>query len=219
MRIRIKFTKNDTVKYLGHLDIMRSFQRFFNCAHVCMTYSEGFNPHQKMHFALPLGVGILSLAEYLDAEVADGQDVRKIREDLDRVSGTGFSVLEVRQLMENAEKAMAAVRYASYELCFAKSLPGLCAAYLNQPSIVISKKTKTGIREVNVKELILQMTAREKTLYLFMKTGSENSIKPELIAQDYLQFCQEEFRREEISICRKELYASGMIPLISYQTL
>ena len=63
-----------------------------------------------MNFAQPLGVGILSRGEYLDAVIADGQDPAQIRESLDAVTGDGFDIIEVRQLKEDASKAMAAVR-------------------------------------------------------------------------------------------------------------
>ena len=86
MRVRIRFEKKQPVRYLGHLDIMRFFQRTLNRAGVKMEYSGGFNPHQKMSFAQPLGVGILSEGEYLDAEIAPGQDLNQILENLNRVS-------------------------------------------------------------------------------------------------------------------------------------
>ena len=219
MRIRIKFTKNESVKYLGHLDIMRAFQRFFNCAEVRMTYSEGFNPHQKMHFALPLGVGITSVAEYLDAEIADGQQPQEILQRLDSVSGSGFDILKVRQLKENAVKAMAAVNYASTEIVFSDPIPEHTEDYLDRESVILTKKTKTGIREVDIRKLIVNMKAEQQKLSILMQSGGENSIKPELIAADLMSFYGLPFHRDRIQICRMELYAQDIIPLIDYQTL
>lgn len=219
MRIRIKFTKNEMVKYLGHLDIMRAFQRFFNCAEVQMTYSEGFNPHQKMHFALPLGVGITSTAEYLDAEIADGQDCAQICRRLNEVSGQGFEILAVKPLLENAAKAMAAVCYASCEIRFDREYDLQLVRYLDRPSVIIRKKTKTGFKDVDVTQLIEHMEQNGNCLNILMKAGSENNLKPELIAEDIMNFSGLDFHRDLISICRTELYAEGKIPLIDFQTV
>ena len=106
MKVRIKFTKEVSVKYLGHLDIMRFFQRCCNRAGVKMVYSEGFNPQQKMSFAMPLGLGIESRGEYLDCEIADGQDLEDVKERMNRVSGDGFHIISVRELKENATKIL-----------------------------------------------------------------------------------------------------------------
>ena len=69
MKIRIKFRKQGTMKFIGHLDVMRYFQKAMRRADVDIRYSEGFSPHQIMSFASPLGVGLTSNGEYLDIEV------------------------------------------------------------------------------------------------------------------------------------------------------
>lgn len=68
MKIRIKFAKIGPVKYVGHLDMLRYFQKLMRRAGIDITYSEGFNPHQKMSFAAPLGVGVAGQGEYVDIE-------------------------------------------------------------------------------------------------------------------------------------------------------
>ena len=77
MKIRIKFRKYDTMKFIGHLDVMRYFQKAIRRAEVNIRYSEGFSPHQIMSFAAPLGVGITSKGEYVDIEVLDTENSKK----------------------------------------------------------------------------------------------------------------------------------------------
>lgn len=60
MKIRIKFRKYGVMKFIGHLDMMRYFQKAMRRAEIDIAYSEGFSPHQIMSFAAPLGVGITS---------------------------------------------------------------------------------------------------------------------------------------------------------------
>lgn len=74
MKVRIKFSRDGAMKFVGHLDLMRYFQKAMRRANVNIRYSEGFSPHQVMSFAAPLGVGIASRGEYLDIEVAEGEE-------------------------------------------------------------------------------------------------------------------------------------------------
>ena len=84
MKVRIKFRKQGNMKFIGHLDIMRYFQKVMRRADVDIRYSEGFSPHQIMSFAAPLGVGLTSNGEYMDIEVLSTDDsktmVRRMNE-------------------------------------------------------------------------------------------------------------------------------------------
>ena len=74
MNVRIRFGKEGMMRFIGHLDVLRTFQKIFRRADVPMVYSKGFSPHPVMSFALPLGLGLSSEGEYLDAAVEDGTD-------------------------------------------------------------------------------------------------------------------------------------------------
>ena len=60
MKLRIKFNKFGAVKFIGHLDVMRFFQKALRRADIDVAYSGGFSPHQIMSFASPLGVGLMA---------------------------------------------------------------------------------------------------------------------------------------------------------------
>ena len=69
MKVRVKFGKQGVMRYIGHLDIMRYFQKCIRKANVDIAYSSGFSPHQIMSFASPLGVGLESTGEeYVQSE-------------------------------------------------------------------------------------------------------------------------------------------------------
>ena len=69
MRLRIKFRKYGVLRFIGHLDLMRFFQKAIRRAEIDIAYTTGFSPHQIMSFAAPLGVGLSSNGEYMDIEV------------------------------------------------------------------------------------------------------------------------------------------------------
>ena len=92
MKIRIKFRKYGVMKFVGHLDIMRYFQKAVRRANIDICYSEGFSPHQIMSFAAPLGVGITSDGEYLDIEVHSTESTEKMLATLNAVMVEGVEI-------------------------------------------------------------------------------------------------------------------------------
>ena len=97
MKIRIKFQKQGTVRFIGHLDVMRYFQKVMRRAEVDIRYSEGFSPHQIMSFASPLSVGLISHAEYVDIDVNSSGNsngmVRRLNEKGSDQTGKGGQVI------------------------------------------------------------------------------------------------------------------------------
>ena len=71
MKVRIKFEKRGNLRFIGHLDLMRYFQKANRRAGLPIAYSEGFSPHQIMSFAAPLSMGVESTAEYADFKLTD----------------------------------------------------------------------------------------------------------------------------------------------------
>ena len=218
MKARIKFTKEAPVKYLGHLDILRFFQKCFVRAGVRMIYSEGFNPHQKLSFALPLGVGITSRGEFLDADIEDGQDLEDIKERLNSVSGDGFFILDIREVKEGAESLMSAVVFASYEVYCKDGAFSMPEGFMDQESIPVIKKTKKGSREVDIKPLIRKLEG-EYPVNMLLSAGSLNNLKPELLLEAACRFKGTEYVREDFEIVRTGLYGPDGSDLIEFETV
>ena len=95
MKIRIKFSKQGHMKFIGHLDTMRYFQKVMRRANVDICYSEGFSPHQKMSFAAPLGVGIVSNGEYFDIEVNSTDSSNEMIKRINEANVEGIEVLKI----------------------------------------------------------------------------------------------------------------------------
>ena len=98
MKIRIKFAKEGAMKFIGHLDIMRYFQRAIRRAGIDVAYSEGFSPHMIMSFANPLGVGLTSEAEYFDLVIHTAYPSQELIDRLNAVMVEGMRVLNVVQV-------------------------------------------------------------------------------------------------------------------------
>ena len=118
LKIRIKFAKEGTMKFIGHLDVMRYFQKVMRRADVDIRYSEGFSPHQIMSFASPLGVGMESRGEYVDIEVLSTDSSEEMLRRINGAMTEGVEALSYRLLPDTAANAMSLVAAADYTLRF-----------------------------------------------------------------------------------------------------
>ena len=125
MIFRIRFAKYGVVKFIGHLDVMRYFQKAVRRSLLPIKYSQGFNPHQLMVFAQPLGVGVTSDGEYMDIETEDTDSKgNPMSEELARTMLSsalteGFEIVSLRQIpwdegTKHPENAMALIAGADY---------------------------------------------------------------------------------------------------------
>ena len=89
MKVRIKFSKEGPMKFVGHLDTMRYFQKALRRAELPVAFSGGYSPHMIMSFAVPLGVGMESLGDYFDLEMAEDMPTAESRSPSGGTDGRG----------------------------------------------------------------------------------------------------------------------------------
>ena len=119
MKVRIKFTKTGAMKYVGHLDTMRYFQKAIRRAELPVAFSGGYSPHMIMSFAAPLGVGTTSMGEYFDTELTEKVPTAEIEDRLNAVMVEGITISSARQVEDGkASTAMALVAAADYFVAF-----------------------------------------------------------------------------------------------------
>lgn len=216
MKIRIKFTKHGAMKFVGHLDIMRYFQKAMRRADVDIKYSEGFSPHQVMSFAAPLGVGLTSNGEYLDIEVLSTKDSETMVKQLNDVMAEDIQVVQYRKLEDSSKNAMSIVAAADYSIVFReKARPenwqefwADFVSFCQGESIRIIKKTKKSEKELDIRPLIYEAQETAIGAFLKLSAGSSNNLKPELVLEAYYQAKGEEYPELAFQIQREEVYAN-----------
>jgi radical SAM-linked protein len=233
MKIRIKFRRFGAVKFLGHLDMMRYFQKAVRRAGIDICYSEGFSPHQIMSFAAPLGVGITSDGEYFDIEVNSTMSSEQAIKAFNDTMVEGIEVTGYVRLPDNAKTAMAIVAAADYRLTFKNGYESpynvsewqsaIQELFYDQPEFLIRKKTKKSEREVDLKPLVyvLEVSADEDehpSFFLKLSAGSTDNIKPELVLASLYEKLGIPFEEQAIQIHRLEVYArdeqEALVPLL-----
>lgn len=222
MKIRIKFRKYGVMKFVGHLDMMRYFQKVMRRADIDIAYSEGFSPHQIMSFAAPLGVGITSDGEYLDIEVHTTVSSAQALEQLNRAMVEGVEVVSYRRLPDNAKTAMSIVAAADYRIRYKEGYEAPCtyaqleerihSFYEEAQTIPVTKKTKKGEKLMDLKQLVyeLHVTEDEAGICYAMKlsTGSVDNVKPELVLEAFYGFLGLDYPEQAFQIHRVDVYGT-----------
>lgn len=223
LKIRIKFSKLGNMKFIGHLDTMRYFQKVMRRAEIDIAYSSGFSPHQIMSFAAPLGVGIESEGEYVDIEVNSTRSTAEAIQRLNEVMVEGYVVNDYRKLPDDSKPAMSIVSCADYTLTYRKGYEtditfnqlqeAVHAFYEDRDSILIMKKTKKSEKEVDLKPLIYAFEVRKDkdipSFYLKVSTGSTDNVKPELVMEHFYRFLGEELSEFSFQILRHDVYTGN----------
>lgn len=194
MKVRIKFRKNGVMKFIGHLDIMRFFQKALRRADIPVAFSGGFSPHMIMSFANPLGVGLTSDGEYFDLELTEPISSQDAVNRLNAQMADGMEVISFVQIPDDKKaKGMSIVAGADY-YSYPKytSLPGNWQEKLQefyaQKEILVWKATKKSEKEVNIKPMIYQLTSRENGIYMKVAAGSVQNLKPELVTDAFASY-------------------------------
>lgn len=214
MKVRVRFAKEGVMKFIGHLDIMRYFQKAIRRAEIDIAFSEGFNPHMIMSFAAPLGVGITSTGEYFDMEVRTVLSSEEMVQKLNRVMVDGMRVLSCREVPEGkANNAMSLVAAADYRIAFREGKAPIgdwkeaWKRFLSQETIPIVKKTKKGEKEMDLKPLIYRTEQQDEEIFLQLSAGSAANIKPELVLEAFYRYMGQEMDPFALLIHRLEVYA------------
>ena len=189
MKVRIKFKKYGLMKFIGHLDFMRAWQKFFRQSGIPIAYSEGFNPHQVFSIAAPLAVGTTGDGEYLDLKLSvDNYAMDTLVEQVNAVLPEGVDLIEAICLPEKAKAGMAACYAADYVLTLSEALMAKVninnsiTSFFSQSSIMVKKKNKKGkINDFDLAPGIFTYTLSDNTIQCRLATGSSLNIKPELL--------------------------------------
>ena len=182
------------MKFIGHLDIMRYFQKAIRRAEIPIAFTSGYSTHMIMSFANPLGVGLTSDGEYFDIEltesIASKEAVRRLNEQM----VDGMEIVSFVQIPDDKKsKGMSIVAGADY-LSSVKngSLPEDLAekleAFYAQNEICVVKKTKKSEKEVDIRPMIYKLECRDGKIYMRVAAGSVQNLKPELVTEAFVRY-------------------------------
>lgn len=205
---RVKFEKIDNMKFIGHLDLLKLFQRAVKRSGLPVAYSKGFNPHQIMSFALPLSVGIESIGEIVDIEFTKELDCTDAALKLNVTMPDGLKVLNVKRLLKGEKNAAASLTAAIYEVVFPKEIsPEIIDEILNRNEIIVTKKSKKGEKTLDIRPMIYKIEALgSSAIQLTIATGSALNLKAEVAAELICERLDMPYVLGDVRIKRLELF-------------
>ena len=225
MKVRVKWTKTGVLKFIGHLDVQRYFQKALMRAELPVSFSKGMSPHQIMSFAAPLGLGMTSEGEYADISFDWSYSSEEMLKRINAVMNEGISVLEFKEIDEKEKNCMAVTEAADYLVTFREGyyykdafLKRTQPFYL-QEKIPVIKKTKRSEKEVDIAPLILDIREYEseplipglplKQEGIFMKlvTGSAENLKPQLVMEAFCKYLGYDYDNKCVFIPNNEIRA------------
>lgn len=188
MRLRIKFAKRGTGRFLSQLEVMRSFHRAARRAGLPLALSQGFNPHPLFSFGPALAVGRESEAEYLDLELKEPCPPAEVLHSLAREMPPGLEILAVKSLPQGAPALTEAIRCAAYRVevegLTREGLERAIRNLLGKNEVRVRRQTKRGEREVDLRPGLYRLELEgDRLLTMLLACSSQLTVRPEEVVR------------------------------------
>ena len=202
IRVRATFEKCGRAKYISHLDLNRCMLRTFRRSRLPIWYTEGFNPHPYYSFALALSLGFESSCEILDFNLNEDIPFDEIRDRLNAVMPEGMRIVKVAE----QKQKITAITEAEYSFSLVSDdIDGIyedIGRMLALPEILIEKKTKKGLKMVDIKPDI-NIKSCEKgdssvNVVMRLPAGTQTNLNPILFVESLKKFSNIRFEAEKI---------------------
>ena len=192
--VRLNFSKTGRAIYISHLDINRMMTRAVRRAKLPMWYTEGFNPHPYLTFALPLSLGQSSDCEYMDIRIDGDITDEEIMNRLNAVLPEGVKILSVSAPVYDAkeiEKALYFVKLVFKDAETSKSFAERAQTLAEGEELLAEKRGKKGhrkvMKQINLIDFIYDMkfsTAENiVNLQCVLAAGNTNNLNPTLLVE------------------------------------
>jgi len=189
MRILIRFSKGEEIKYISHLDMQRLFQRALRRAKLPCVYSQGFNPHLNISFACALPLGVCSNAEYVEFQLEKYVHPETVKYKLNEVLPTGVRVLEAVEPKDSFPNVGSVISFAEYtfEPTENDGVEEKLKALTDLEEIVIEKRTKKGMSNVNVRPLIYKLRLENNIIAATLACSNSENLRADKLVDIMLQ--------------------------------
>lgn len=180
--VRIFYEKKGRMKFVSHLDMNRFMTRIINKSKIPVWFTEGFNQHAYLNFAVPLSLGYEGLYEILDIRLTDdAYPLDDVLKNLQAVSTPDIKFVKVIEPVMN----MKTITFAEFEILFDELNSDTSKEIQNffkREVIICQKKTKKGgIKDIDIAPLIKKAQLCDNKLTIILTAGNENNLNPSLV--------------------------------------
>jgi len=232
--VRVKYKKDGPIRYISHLDLVQVFTRALRRANIPVAISCGFNPRFRISFGPPLPLGIRSLSEYLDIHLEEAMINEEIMNKLNQVLPLGLEILQVRTIPLNSDSLVNSIDAAFYLITFKlnshhtlnlnyekqddklnktkEKIGKNIEDFLNLETIIIEKYSKKGIKQVDIRPSILDMSIKKYSEHILdidlrINIGQNKNLNPRYVIKAWLSYYGYDFNIKQV--CRYGLYIKG----------
>jgi radical SAM-linked protein len=231
VRYLTKFTKEENIKFISHLDVLKTIQKNIRRAGLPIEFSQGFNPHMNTSIAQPLSVGVYSSGEYMDMVLTTEMDEKEIVDKLNATAPSGIKYISATAIPytegeKKVPQAMALIDAARYTIKVKYSdlstLEDEMNKLLETKEWITIKKSKKGEKEVNLRTFIKDFSFWIKDEYLVLNvlisTGSREHLSADLLVSYIQEKTSNAVLDAFVNIKREEMYfykGDKLVPLYS----
>ncbi|MVX65238.1 DUF2344 domain-containing protein [Clostridium chromiireducens] len=229
MRYLTKFTKEENIKFISHLDVLKTIQKNIRRAGLPIEYSQGFNPHMNTSIAQPLSVGVYSSGEYMDMVLTTEMNEDEIVDKLNETAPSGIKYISAlaipyKEGEKKVPQAMALIDAARYTIKIkysdASNLEEEVNKLLEAKEWSTVKKSKKGEREVDIRPLVKEFSFWLKDEFLILNvvisTGSREHLSADLLVSYIQEKTSNALLDSFVNIKREEMYfykSNKLLPL------
>lgn len=186
MRMMAVFEKGQRLRHIGHLDIQRAMQRALRRSGLPVAYSKGFNPHILVTFASALSVGAVGKKELMDVTLDREVEPDVFLQAMNAALPPDMQLLSAKALDDRHPALMAMLRAAKYDIHLtdadaARQCVEAIPAFLAQESIMAMRKSKSGVKECDIRPLIHALSGEEEHLYAILALTETLTCKPDML--------------------------------------
>lgn len=200
MRMMAVFEKGERLRHIGHLDIQRAVMRALRRSGLPVSYSKGFNPHILLTFASALSTGAAGRREIMDVQLDRDVTPEEFLAAMNGAMPPDLQLSCAKVLDDHHIALMAQVQAADYTITIledgaAEKLIGALPAFLAQESIMAMRKTKSGMKETDIRPLLLELTGEGNVLHAIMTLTERLACKPNMLVEALCAFAGVEVPR------------------------
>ncbi len=179
-RLYLRYEKGESAKFISHLDFLRAMTRTLRRAHIPVSFSQGFNPHPRLSFALPLPLGMTSRCELMELETDEEIAPDELVDRLNRFVPPGLHFIEAGPSPGKA--FFRSIAFSKY-LVVPQHLPdkAVIQSFLAMDSIITEKRTKSGVKPTDIRADIANMTLESDGLLMTLSAGNDANLKPDTV--------------------------------------
>lgn len=201
MRMMVVFEKGAELRFIGHLDLMRTIQRALRRSGLPIQYSNGFNPHIRLSFAAPLSVGVVGLRELMEVPLEDGTEAEDFVQRMNAVLPGCLQVIFAKPMGETFPTLMSLVAGSRYTIVLPEGETADKAEQCFEPFMalkeyVANRRTKSGENPCDIRPFVLDGSAERKNgqlvIHLTTVCTAAGALKPSLWLQCLLEFANAE---------------------------